>query len=68
MDDINYFRKSKKINEKTDKANKEDKQQPTCLQNTLLYFCNFCENTSIHGLKFFGERQRNIFEKYVIFF
>ncbi|KAK4873974.1 hypothetical protein RN001_013334 [Aquatica leii] len=33
------------------------------LKNTQNYFCEFCDNTSIHGFKFLGERNRYIVEK-----
>ncbi|XP_031355611.1 pickpocket protein 28-like isoform X2 [Photinus pyralis] len=39
------------------------RKEPTCGKNTLNYFCEFCDNTSIHGFKFLGERKRYIPEK-----
>lgn len=59
-----HFTEPYKINLelKEDKRENKKKERPCC-KNSTLYFCNFCDNTSIHGFKFFGERQRNIFER-----
>lgn len=32
-------------------------------KNFSFYFTEYCDNTSIHGFKFFGERGRFIIEK-----
>lgn len=46
-------------------GNTEDVKQAKCSENLSFYFTEYCDNTSIHGLKFLGERKRSIFEKYV---
>lgn len=40
-----------------------ERKKPTCTKNTVNYFCEFCDNTSIHGFKFLGERKRYFLEK-----
>uniref|UniRef100_A0A1Y1N7X2 Pickpocket protein 28 n=1 Tax=Photinus pyralis TaxID=7054 RepID=A0A1Y1N7X2_PHOPY len=40
-----------------------ERKKGTCTKNTVHYFCEFCDNTSIHGFKFLGERKRYVLEK-----
>lgn len=32
------------------------------------YFHEYCENTSIHGLKYVGEKKRSVIERQVLYF
>ncbi|KAF5291550.1 hypothetical protein FQR65_LT01863 [Abscondita terminalis] len=45
------------------KRKSSDEDGNRCLNNTRNYFCEFCDNTSIHGFKFLGERERYVIEK-----
>ncbi|KAF2890803.1 hypothetical protein ILUMI_15370 [Ignelater luminosus] len=43
--------------------NTENIKSAKCSENLSFYFTEYCDNTSIHGLKFLGERKRSILEK-----
>lgn len=36
---------------------------PSFLQNLADYFTEYCDHTSIHGFRYFGEQSRSWFEK-----
>ncbi|XP_031355998.1 pickpocket protein 28-like [Photinus pyralis] len=43
--------------------NETEKPHPTFAQNCRSYVSECCSNCSVHGFKFLGERNRNIFER-----
>ncbi|KAK5641661.1 hypothetical protein RI129_010208 [Pyrocoelia pectoralis] len=40
-----------------------DRSKVNCRTNLSYYFTEYCDNSTIHGLKFIGERKRSIIEK-----
>ncbi|KAF2903803.1 hypothetical protein ILUMI_02380, partial [Ignelater luminosus] len=46
-----------KMAQKEFKHEVKENQHPKCLSNLRLYFMEYCNNTSIHGFKYLGERR-----------
>lgn len=53
-------------NQNSKKNKHKRKCIPTWQENLSYYFSQFCDTTSIHGIKYVGERGRFLIEKYVL--
>lgn len=59
------LREIKKHKLRFTKSSKETQKENwhAFITNCKFYWVEYCQNTSIHGLKFLGERKRHTFER-----